>query len=139
MTGVVAHLGTVVKVAADAVSVKVNDGAEKCGGCSIKFMCSTADDDSRLINVPVKSGESFDCGDRVRLFISDRKQYSATLIALVLPCVALALGVLLASVAGLDEGLSALSGLLFVSVYFGVLYLMRRRVNRKFTWTIEKL
>lgn len=78
MTGVVAHLGTVVKVAADAVSVKVNDGAEKCGGCSIKFMCSTADDDSRLINVPVKSGESFDCGDRVKLFISDRKQYSAT-------------------------------------------------------------
>lgn len=75
----------------------------------------------------------------VRLFISDSKQYSATLIALVLPCIALAAGVALAALAGLDEGLSALAGLLFVSLYFIVLYMMRKRVNKKFTWTIEKL
>ena len=139
MTGVIAHTGTVVGMTADTVIVRIHDGADKCGGCSIKFMCNGADDDNPRIKVPVRHGEKFACGEEVRLFISDSKQYSATLIALVLPCIALAAGVALAALAGLDEGLSALAGLLFVSLYFIVLYMMRKRVNKKFTWTIEKL
>ena len=139
MTGVIAHTGTVVSTTADTVIVRIHDGADKCGGCSIKFMCNGAGDDNPRIKVPVRNGEKFACGEEVRLFISDSKQYSATLIALVLPCIALAAGVALAALAGLDEGLSALAGLLFVSIYFIVLYMMRKRVNKKFTWTIEKL
>ncbi len=140
MTGTITHTGTVVKVTAGSVGVKIHDGADKCGGCSVRFMCKTSgDDDSDVINVPVKDSGRFSCGESVRLAISDRKQYSATLIALVLPCIALAAGVAIASAAGFDEGLCALSGLLLVSLYFGGLYLMRGRVNRGFSWSIEKL
>lgn len=90
MTGVIAHAGTVVGTTADTVIVRIHDGADKCGGCSIKFMCNGAGDDNPRIKVPVRHGEKFACGEEVRLFISDSKQYSATLIALVLPCIALA-------------------------------------------------
>lgn len=139
MTGTITHTGTVVKVTAGSVCVKVGDGADKCGGCSVKFMCKTSGDDSDIIEVPLKSSSRFVGGEQVKLTLSDNKQYSATLIALVLPCIALVLGVVAANLAGLDEGLCALSGLALTAVYFGVLYVMRRNVDRKFTWTIEKL
>lgn len=139
MTGIVSHMGTVVRTAAGHVYVKIHDGADKCGGCSVRFMCKTSGDDGDLIEVPLKKGECFSPGDTVMLSISDNKQYSATLIALVLPCVVLALGVALAAMAGLDEGLCALSGLASTSLYFALLYIVRRRVDGKFTWNINKL
>lgn len=139
MTGTVSHMGTVVRVTAGHVFVKIHDGADKCGGCSVRFMCKTSGDDGDLIEVSVKKDAVFSSGDTVRLTISDNKQYSATLIALVLPCVALALGVVLAGMAGLDEGLCALSGLALTSLYFALLYMIRRRVAGKFTWNIDRL
>lgn len=140
MTGVVTHVGTVVKVTAGSVSVKVGDCADKCGGCSAKFLCKpTGDDSGEVIEVPVGSASSWTGGERVKITLSDAKQYSATLLALVLPCVALVAGVAAAWLAGFDEGVCAMSGLLFTAAYFGVLYVMRARVSRKFIWNIEKL
>ncbi len=139
MTGSIAHVGTVVKVSHDCVSVNINDGADKCGGCSIRFMCKTSGDDSDVIDVPVKEASLYKTGELVRLTIADRKQYSATLIALVIPCVVLVTGVAAAWLAGLDEGLCALSGLLASSLYFGLLYLIRKKVGSNFVWNIEKL
>lgn len=133
------HLGTIVGLLPGAVKVHVGDGGDKCGGCSVKFMCKPNGDSGSIIEIPVKNSTEYTEGQHVRITLSDNKQYSATLIAMVLPCIALCLGVAIAYFAGLDEGLCALSGLFSTGLYFGILYLLRKSVNRRFLWNIEKL
>lgn len=139
MAAEMTHTGTIAVVASDAVEVKIGDGAEKCGGCSVKFMCKPSGESGDMLRVPVKSGDGFAPGDRVRLSLAYNRQYSAALIALVFPCVVLLGGVAAGWAAGLDEGLCALCGLLLTAVYFLALFAVRKRVNRKFAWKIEKL
>lgn len=140
MTGVITHLGTVVKVTAAKVSVKITDTGDKCGGCSAKFLCKpNGDDDVEVVEVAVNGEPTFKEGEQVKLTLSDSRQYSATLLALLYPCIALGIGVAVGYVAGLDEGLCALSGLAATAVYFGALYMVRDKINRKFSWNVSPL
>ena len=132
------HIATITAIAPGAVKVHVDDGGDKCGGCSVKFMCKPNGESGSDIEVPVKDSSIYSVGQNVMITLAATKQYSATLIALALPCVVLCLGVAAAYFAGLNEGLCALSGLLSTAIYFGILYLMRKRVNNTFLWKIEQ-
>lgn len=138
MSEELSHIGTVTAVLPGIVKVHVGDGGEKCGGCSVKFMCKPNGESGSEIDIPVKDSSLYSVGQNVKITLADKKQYSATLIAMALPCVALCLGVAAAYFAGLDEGLCALSGLLSTAIYFGILYLMRKRINNTFLWKIEQ-
>lgn len=132
------HLGTVAAILPGLLKVHVGDGGEKCGGCSVKFMCKPNGESGSVIDIPVKDSSIYSPGQHVIITLDDSKQYSATLIAMVLPCIMLCLGVAAAYLAGLDEGLCAVAGLLTTAIYFGILYLLRKKLNRRFLWKIEK-
>lgn len=138
MSGQLTHIGKILSVTGNIVKVHVGESGEACGGCHVRFLCKPSGESGSDIDIPVKDGSVYSVGEHVRITMNDDKQYSATLFAMALPCVALGLGVAVGYASGLDEGLCALMGLGAVAVYFGILYLFRRRVNRKFTWNIEK-
>lgn len=126
-------------VSDDSVTVSVGDGAENCSGCAAKILCKPIDENAPVLVIPSTAASAYTEGQRVRITLDSNKQWSATLVALVLPCVALGCGVAAASAAGLNQGLSALAGLAATGLYFGVLYLIRSRVQQHYTWKIEKL
>ncbi len=131
------HAGTISDILPGIVKVHIGDDGEKCGGCSVKFMCKPNGESGSIIEIPVKDSTLYSKGQNVTITLEGSKQYSATLIAMVLPCVILCLGVGAAYLAGLDEGLCAVVGLLATAIYFGILYLLRKKLNSSFLWRIE--
>ncbi len=139
MTDRIMHIATVTAVSNDSVTVSVGDGSENCSGCAAKLLCKPVDENAPVLVIPSAAASTYTEGQRVRITLDNSKQWSATLVALVLPCVALGCGVAAASAAGLNQGLSALAGLATTGLYFGILYMIRSKVQQHYTWKIEKL
>lgn len=135
------HYGIVEACGPASVKVRLTDtGGDKCGGCSAKFLCKPGDDpDAPVLDVASPDSAAWKPGERVRLTLADSRRWGAMTVGLLLPCVALMAGVGAGYLLDLDEGLCALLGLGTTALYFGGLYLMRRRVDAGFSWHIEKI
>lgn len=130
------HRGVVQSVGRDSVSVRLSAGND-CSGCSIAAFCSGSRNSE--VRVPVDASSDMVPGEAVVLTIASSARWKAILLCLVMPVVAMALGVLAAGYAsGFSDGVMAAGGIAGASVYVLLLWLMRPMTDRVVRWRIEK-
>lgn len=108
-----------------------------CGSCHAKGSCSAAEKQEKSFLVDRPSWP-IDIGDHVEIRMESSLGYLAITIAYLLPVVLLVGGLFLFSGLGLDDGLSALLSLGIAAVYFAIVWLFRKQLQRKFTLSIKR-
>ena len=137
MSSSLQHRGVVTGVEADVVTVSVV-AQSACAGCHAKGICGESGAE-RIIRVKTPCASEYSVGDRVVVaLLRESMAMSSVVWGYVVPLVVL-LAVLFGSVAlGLSDGLSAVTSIVAVALYYTGLYLTRKLFERKIEFTIFK-
>ncbi|MBR7026674.1 MAG: SoxR reducing system RseC family protein [Bacteroidales bacterium] len=135
------HEGIVREISEDFITVEiVNKSA--CAACHAKGVCVAGEEEIRYVDVPYSISslvEEFNVGDKVNLVLNQSLGVQAVFISYAIPLVILILLLLILSNTGLSELMVGLLSLAGVAVYYLFVFLFRNRLERIFTFSIEKI
>ena len=133
----ITHAGIVEQVDGGRVRVRIMH-TSACAACKVAGHCNAAEAKEKLVDVFTASASQWKVGDAVTVAASRQMATQALLLAFGLPLVIM-LAVLLAvlSLTG-REGLSALCALGALLPYYGVLWLLRGRLQQRMAFWIEE-
>lgn len=113
----------------------INESA--CASCHAKSACGAADTKLYEVDARISQGDTFAVGEEVRVAVHNQQGYFAIFLGYVLPFLLLMLALVVTNVLGASELVMALGMLGMLAVYYFVLYLLRSRVSRRFSFTIS--
>ena len=137
MADIIKHRGIVEKINGSHVVVRIVQ-TSACSACSAKGLCNASESKEKQIDVYVVN-PSYRIGEEVVLCGSTSMGMQAVLIAFGIPVLLLlaALFVTMRVTDG-DALFSAVVALLAVVPYYLVIYFMTDKLNKTFSFTIEK-
>ena len=110
------HSGVVKRVDAERVCVEITaHGA--CGGCKAREACGLGETGQKIVEIRTPAAATYRPGDRVTV-----------LIGVVAVCYLL----------GAGDGAAVLAGLGSVVLYYGILWLLRRKIDNAIHFTISE-
>lgn len=92
----------------------------------------------KRIEIATPEAPSFTAGERVTVSVERNMGMTAVLWAYVVPFVVLLGALVAASLAGWGDGAAALSAVGGIALYYGALYLLRERLEKKIHFKIHK-
>ena len=137
MADIIKHRGIVEKVEGAHVVVRIVQ-TSACAACSAKGLCNASESKEKQIDV-FEAGASYQIGEEVVLYGSTSMGMRAVFLAFGIPMLLLlfALFVTMRVTDG-DALVSSLVALLAIVPYYLVIYYMKDKLNRTFSFTIEK-
>ena len=138
MTGqnLIDHEGIIDHIEGNVAHVKINS-VSSCAACHAKGVCGAADQEEKFLDIPLQD-ESYKIGDPVRVQVARHLGFRAVALGYVYPFLLL-MAVLIGTIAsGIDELKAGLFALLSIIPYYLVLYLLRRRIETTFTFSMKK-
>ncbi len=140
MNNNIKHLGIVESIDGSHVRVKILQSSA-CSSCSVKGHCNISETKEKIIDIHDKeSAECCSVGQEVMVCGTTSMGMKAVVLAFVLPFVVLlaALFVTMRVTDG-DEATSALVSLCTLIPYYIVIYLLRNKISRTFSFTLETI
>lgn len=140
MNNNIKHLGIVESIDGSHVRVKILQSSA-CSSCSVKGHCNISETKEKIIDIHDKeSAECCSVGQEVMVCGTTSMGMKAVLLAFVLPFIVLlaALFVTMRVTDG-DEATSALVSLCTLIPYYIIIYLLRNRISRTFSFTLETI
>lgn len=131
------HDGIIEHIERDVAHVKINSESA-CAACHAKGVCGAADQQEKYLDIPLK-GADYHTGETVRVQVARRLGFKAVALGYIYPFLLL-MGVLVVLIStGVSELRAGLFALLSLLPYYLVLYLSRKRIETKFTFSIQKI
>jgi len=129
------HEGRVTAVKEGRVTVQIRS-VSACASCQAHGKCGFADAKDKTLDIPTDDWKCYTEGQTVSVRISQGRGLLAVWIAYILPALLL-LGVIIGlSLAGLSEPVVIGSTFGVLALYVLALYILRHRINTKFTLQI---
>lgn len=132
----VSHPGTVVQATPDNVMVMIM-AESACASCHSKKLCTLSEMKEKTISIPVRN-QSFAPGDAVDVIMTESLGMLAIFLAYILPFLLLVASVVAGNAAGLSEPATGIMVVGLLTVYFFILYFMRKRLQKKFSFKLIK-
>lgn len=137
MKDTIQHNGKIEQITNDVVYVRIIQQSA-CSGCHAKNMCGASESKEKIIEIPDRSG-NYTINENVLICGKSSLGLQAVLLAFVIPVLLVLFIIILGHALNWDEGLSALAGILFLVPYYSILYAMRDKLKKRFTFTLKKL
>lgn len=137
MEKIATHPAIVTNVDNGKVSVQMHV-VSACASCEAHSKCGFAEAKEKVVEIETRQWKDYQPGDNVTVVIQTANGLKAVLIAYVLPALVLIAAFAVFYSMHLSEGITALLTLAIVALYGLVLYFMRHRLQRKFTFQIRK-
>ena len=118
------------------VAIEVN---EACSSCASRKACSMGSGEKRELVVYTAEAKEYSIGEVVNVGAKQSLGVVAVLLCYVLPLVVLVATLAIAITLGMSEGFSALVSLVVTAMYYAVLALMKDKISKKVTFTINKI
>lgn len=134
---IASHPGIVSLVANRRVSVRIQ-AISACASCSAHGRCGFADSKEKTIEVPSDDWQNYSVGDPVIVHIDENRGMQAVWLAYVLPAILLLSVIVGLSLLQIPEWAVVLAAFATLGLYILILYLRRRKVEGRFTLTIEQ-
>ncbi len=134
----IVHRGVVESIKPQGVVVGIMQEVA-CSSCAAASLCHVGEGKHRSIVVECNCSEIFVVGQQVRLVGQAKLGLRATLWAYAVPLASMVAVLIVVTHFTDSEGWGALAALLSLVPYYTALYLLRERLQRKFSFTIEKL
>ena len=137
MADIIKHRGRVERVDGSHVVVRIIQ-TSACSACSIKGHCNASESKEKLIDV-YEADASYQVGEEVVLCGSTSMGMQAILLAFGIPLVILLVALFVAMhFTDGDALLSSLVGLLSIIPYYLVIHFSKNKLQKTFSFTIEK-
>lgn len=134
---IASHAGVVTGVKEGLVAVQI-ESTSACASCAAHAKCGFAESKNKTVEIPTEDWRDYQQGDTVEVKIDESRGMLAVWIAYVLPALLLIVDIVGLSVAGLPEWAVVLSSFAVLGVYVAILYASRRKVEGRFTLTVNK-
>ena len=130
------HEGTIDHIKDNVAHVKINSESA-CAACHAKGVCGAADQEEKYLDIPLNEA-TFETGEHVRVQVARHLGFKAVALGYIYPFLLL-MAVLIGTIAsGIDELKGGLYALLSLIPYYLVLFLLRRRIESTFKFSIKK-
>ena len=137
MADIIKHRGIVEKIEGSHVVVRIVQ-TSACSACSAKGLCNASESKEKQIDV-YEVNPSYRIGEEVVLCGSTSMGMRAVLLAFGIPVLLLLAALFITMrVTDGDALLSSIVALLAVIPYYLVIYLMKDKLNKTFSFVIEK-
>ena len=130
------HVGTISDIKDEKITVSILN-VSACAGCHAKSACSMSDMKEKEIDI-IDYSSSFKLGEEVKVVYQESLGWLALLLAYVLPFV-LVLITLFIATAFTNELISGLMALGILLPYYSLLYFLKDRLKKTFSFTIHKI
>lgn len=137
MSNIATHDGKVIAVTEGKVKVEMHV-VSACSSCKAHEKCSFVDKADKVVEIETDQWKDYQEGDTVMVSVNEELGLLAVLLAYFLPAVILVAAVVLLSVYTNSEALAALIPIVLISIYFFMLYKSRHRLQRKFSFGLER-
>ena len=137
MSTKISHSGIVESISEGCVQVRILQ-ASACAACKVAGHCHASESKEKIVDVlNVRDASRLKVGDSVIVSASRDVANRALLLGFGVPFLILVsiLFIMLKVVS--DEGLAAITAILALMPYYGMLYLMRDRIQQKIAFSIE--
>lgn len=132
----IAHEGVITKITEEDIEVKIVS-LSACAACHAKGACTMSDQAEKLLTIPRPEGQELHLFQKVNVVMTVGQGNRAAVLAYLVPIVLLLAVLFVCLGLGLNEGLSALIGIVALVPYYLVLYLRRDRLKKRFEYRIE--
>jgi len=132
------HPGVVEKIEGQKITVRVVP-QQACSACHSKASCSISGDGEKYIEVQSPFDSSVVPGEQVQVSMKLESGFKALLLGYIFPLILLVAVLFVLYYLSGSEALAALSSLITLILYYGLLYALRSKLQRKFTFVLEKL
>ena len=139
MADVITHDGIVDSIEGGCIHVRIVQ-ASACAACGAKSLCSAAESKEKIVDVYGVDTHAFQVGQRVMVEGAAAMGMKAVRLAFLFPLLLMVAAVALAM--GLTDGndvVGAVAALLALTVYFLVLFVNKKRLQRDFIFTIKPI
>ena len=137
MADIIKHRGIVEKIDGSHIVVRIVQ-TSACSACSAKGLCNASESKEKQIDV-YEVNPAYRIGEEVILCGTTSMGMKAVLLAFGIPVFLLLVALFVTMrVTDGDALLSAIVALVAVVLYYAVLYLMKDKMNRTFSFVIEK-
>ena len=137
MNDVIKHNGIVERVEGSHLVVRIVQ-TSACAACSAKGLCNASESKEKLIDV-YEVKDTYQVGEEVVLCGTTSMGMRAVLLAFGIPVLLLLVVLFIAmKVTDGNSLIAALAALIAIVPYYGMVYLYRDRLNKTFSFTIEK-
>jgi len=130
------HEGIIERVSGEVARVKIISQSA-CASCHAKGVCSAADQEEKFLDIP-SHGMSLIDGEKVRVKVARRLGLKAVALGYIYPFILVMVLLFTLSAAGLGELRSGLIALGSLVPYYLVIYFTRKKLESKFTFSIQK-
>jgi sigma-E factor negative regulatory protein RseC len=131
------HEGIIEHIDGNHIKVRILQQSA-CSACHAKGYCTAADSSEKTVDIVDSSGR-FKVHDRVTIEGKTSLGYKAVLWAYVIPLVLIVAMVILSTyICHLNEIQTALLAISILAPYYVLLYLLRNKMTKIFTFTIKK-
>ena len=139
MTNKIKHLGIVESIEGLHVKVRILQ-TSACAACSIKGHCNASDMEEKMIDAYNHRAVPCEIGERVMVCGTTSMGMKAVLLAFAVPFLVLLVSLFITmEITGGNEGLSALVSLCMLVPYYIVIYLIRNKLSKTFSFTLESI
>ena len=135
MADIIKHQGIVENISGSHLKVRIVQ-TSACAACSVIGHCTSADTKEKLIDIVVSDASSYQLGDRVVVFGELAMGMMAVLLAFIAPFCILVVSLFLFMAVWNDELGSALCSLALLIPYYYILWLNRKRMGKKFSFSV---
>ena len=132
------HIGTVQRIMDQSVVVSITQEAA-CSACAAAQLCHSADKQEKSMEIPCVDTARYAVGQSVLVVGELGLGLRATLWAYAVPLVLLMVVLIVVSRATGSEGWGAVSALFSLIPYYIILYILRDRLQRTFTFRLKSL
>ena len=132
------HQGRVESIDANLVRVKIIANSA-CSSCASRKACGMSESTEKIIEVKTHAADEFSVGEQVMVSVRRKVGLWAVVVAYVAPLVVMVAVLVVTSLLGLDEGVSALGSIGGVALYYLLLWIFGGKVGEKVNFTISKL
>lgn len=132
------HKGTVALVGRNFVRVDI-EVMEACGSCASRKACAMGASEKREIVVYTNEPDNYSVGEVVNVCARRSLGTVAVILCYIVPLVTLVGAIIVANILGCSDGVSAVVALGAIALYYTLLALLRARISKKVTFTINKI
>ena len=137
MSTKISHSGIVESISEGCVQVRILQ-ASACAACKVAGHCHASESKEKIVDVlNVRDAARLKVGDSVIVSASRDVANKALLLGFGVPFLILVSVLFIMLKVVSDEGLAAITAILALMPYYGMLYLMRDRIQQKISFSIE--
>ncbi len=134
---IVEHLGNVTEVTSNNIRISITSYSA-CSACHAKTACSMSETVEKILDY-IPSNQKFMVGEQVKVILKQTVGFKAAILAYIVPFLILLSALIVLKSIHFSDGHAGLISILLLAPYYIMLYLIKNKLTKTFSFEVEKI